>query len=249
MRAFELDAHFNHKTHSILCYHLKIFDTFTHCFCLEDCLREIKIWSDDNPGHHPITVFFEFKLDWYENEASSGITATQLILVENLVKSVFDMKDVIIPDDIRGNYTTLRESINDRGWPLLAECKKKIIFVVLNTDFVRDLYAQISSPPMKNRLMFLMHDDNSNAMDGIFDSENHPKRNPDTMKRLLDELRMVRCWVNGVGDDPVETLYAFNSSTQMIVMDLEPKETWRSYTNNVTICGSKFYCNPNELLE
>jgi len=83
-----------------------------------ECLYIIRRWSATHPLHHTLFVFVE-PADipdvwrWGGNDAATYVDAQIL--------SVFNATDLLRPDDVRGNYSTLRDAVTQRGWPLLSE--------------------------------------------------------------------------------------------------------------------------------
>lgn len=45
------------------CQHVDNIDYETHCKTLESCLGVLKTWSDNNPGHIPLILRLELKLE------------------------------------------------------------------------------------------------------------------------------------------------------------------------------------------
>lgn len=66
VRHFELDAHLDPDGQTIGVYHIAIIDPGTQCATLDDCLRELRAWSDAHPRHLPIVIFLEAKSDLAE---------------------------------------------------------------------------------------------------------------------------------------------------------------------------------------
>jgi hypothetical protein len=46
------------------------------------------------------------------------------------IRSVFSAKELITPDDVRGNHATLEEVVLNNGWPSLDEARGKIVFLM-----------------------------------------------------------------------------------------------------------------------
>lgn len=66
VRHFELDAHLDPDGKTARVYHIAIIDPGTQCDTLDDCLRELRTWSDAHPRHLPIVIFLEAKSDLAE---------------------------------------------------------------------------------------------------------------------------------------------------------------------------------------
>ncbi|MCA9241768.1 MAG: hypothetical protein KDA37_16275, partial [Planctomycetales bacterium] len=59
----------------------------------------------------------------------------------------------LTPDDVRGDFATLREAVLTRGWPLLENCRGKVLFALDNTGPLREAYLQ-DHPSLTRRVMF-----------------------------------------------------------------------------------------------
>ncbi|MGO4724276.1 MULTISPECIES: Ca2+-dependent phosphoinositide-specific phospholipase C [unclassified Inquilinus] len=91
---------------------------------LQDCLRDIKAWSDAHPGHLPITVQFDLK----PTTGLFGWGASYMSGLNNLVISEFGAK-AYKPEDLRGftGYASLREGVFRAGWPSVDSLRGRII--------------------------------------------------------------------------------------------------------------------------
>ncbi|MGB5710887.1 MAG: Ca2+-dependent phosphoinositide-specific phospholipase C, partial [Waterburya sp.] len=92
---------------------------------------------------------------------------------------VFPPEQLITPDDLRGDYGTLKEAVMTDGWPTLAEVQGKIIFVMDNRN---DLYLE-RYPGLKGATLFASAKE-SGTDEGIFINTNEPNREiPDLVKQ------------------------------------------------------------------
>jgi len=167
IRSVELDA-FNGPTLPVL--HSLLVDDRSTCPTLEDCLRTIDTWSDDNPGHVPLIVFIEPKsLPVNANpdiQAAITTEATNRQLtnwdvvgfdrLDALVRDVFG-RTLLTPDEVRGNRPTLRDAILRDGWPTLERTRGGVIVVLGASGAERDLYLA-GAPSLEGRAMFVPSD-------------------------------------------------------------------------------------------
>ncbi len=70
------------------------------------------------------------------------------------IKAVFgeNLDKVITPDDVRGNYTTLKDAVLAGNWPQLAQARGKIIFIMQGA--AESLY-KAAHPSLQGRAMFV----------------------------------------------------------------------------------------------
>lgn len=113
--------------------HAQDLDVRSNCDTWIICLGEIKSWSDKNPQHVPILIMFNAKTGgsaYPEVTAALAFDSQAFDDLDQEVLSVFDKTQLITPDDIRGNFPTLREAVISNGWPSLAVSKGKVFFAL-----------------------------------------------------------------------------------------------------------------------
>ena len=96
--------------------HVQDLDFRSTCLKLEDCLRTIQQWSWSSPQHLPVMVLLELKDDAIPN--SPGLppfvvpplySAADLDDLDALIHSIFSPRQLLTPDDVRGDRETLEE--------------------------------------------------------------------------------------------------------------------------------------------
>ena len=135
-------------------FHMIDIDFRTSCYTLQNCLAELKKWSDANPDHVPVFITLEPK----DDDSFLGTKA------EKFTTELFDALDkelrkglgnkLITPDMVRGKYKTLEEAVLNNNWPTLKEAKGKFLFILDNNGAKRDLYA-LNHPSLKGRAVFI----------------------------------------------------------------------------------------------
>jgi len=147
VRQLELDVHYEGED-GFTVFHLPVLDEQSTCHYFKDCLGEVKAWSDARPGHHPIFILVEPK-DEFDVAKINGHYAE----LDAEILSVFPEERVILPDDVRGDYPTLREALEAEGWPTLGASRNKVLFVMLDSDSHRDRYLQLH-PDLHGAVIF-----------------------------------------------------------------------------------------------
>lgn len=147
VRQIELDLH-AHLDGFYEVYHLPIIDEETHCRLFITCLQTMLEWSTQNPYHLPLTVLIELKdlIDPYK------ITNEQEL--DQVILSIWPSDKIITPDEVRAESPTLRTALIQNGWPLIAQLRGRIMFVLLNQDHHHDAYLGEQSDVV-NRLLFI----------------------------------------------------------------------------------------------
>ena len=157
---------------------------------------------------------------------------TLLMNLEAEILSVFETNDLITPDDIRKNHTSLREAILTNGWPLLDDVRGQLMFALDNTDAKRNLYLE-GNPSLEGRLLFTSVDEGHPA--AAWFKINDPVLQFDRIQSLVRQGFMVRTradadTVQARVDDRSQLTKALLSGAQFISTDYPaPRTEWSSY--------------------
>jgi hypothetical protein len=175
--------------------HVQEVDYETTCYTLVACLEEIKLWSDANPDHLPIMILVEAKDEAIPDPLNLNFTIpvafglTALNLIDSEIRSVFADERIILPDDIRGDFSTLEGAVLSRGWLPLSEARGKVMFGLDNGGNTRDLYVQ-GYPSLEGRVLFT--DSPAGSAEAAFMKKNDPQGNPGEITMLVEQGYMVR---------------------------------------------------------
>jgi Phosphoinositide phospholipase C, Ca2+-dependent len=112
--------------------HFQDFDYRSSCVTLHDCLAWLKGWSRAHPDHAPILVTFNAKDDSLPGKGTQALKfdAAAFDAMEAEIRAVLDAKDLVTPDDVQGNFPTLREAVLKQGWPSLGAARGKLILAL-----------------------------------------------------------------------------------------------------------------------
>ena len=171
-------------------FHTQDVDFRSHHLLFTDGLIALKEWSDQHVDHTPIIVLINAKdgeIPLTKNPVP--FDAEGIKRIDDEIANVFGTDQLITPDLVRNNHTTLENAILEDGWPALDESKGKILFV-LDEDLVKiNLYLS-SFPRLQNAAMFV------NAIEGspeaAFRIINDPIINQNEIQRLVGLGYMVR---------------------------------------------------------
>lgn len=125
-------------------------------------LQSIKNWSDSNPDHIPLFIMIEAKdSNWpiFEN-------ATEVLKYDEVAFGLLDQEildnigrdKIITPDDVRGNYATLKEAVLNHNWPKVSDSRGKIVFMLLPSTggATQEGSAYVKNRPnLEKRIMFV----------------------------------------------------------------------------------------------
>ncbi len=171
--------------------HITDIDYQTWYYTLEDCLKDLKKWSDSHPDHTPVFITLEPK-DGKANQFGTEPEHYTPELFDDLdseLKRYLGKDKIITPDDIRGSYPTLNEAVLHKNWPKVKDAKGKFLFVLDNNGENRDLYAK-DHPSLKGRMIF------TNSTPGTPESAvlfmNEPKKDDAVIKDLVKKGYIIR---------------------------------------------------------
>jgi hypothetical protein len=148
--------------------HVPDFDFRVTCPTLVACLTEIRDWSRAHPRHVPIMVMLELKDGKVDDPRGLGlvqpvpIDEAAMAAVDAEILEVFDRSHILTPDDVRGRRATLRQAVQQDGWPSLGATRGKVLFAMDNTDDHRDRYLG-GHPSLEGRMLFVSADPGSPA--------------------------------------------------------------------------------------
>ena len=197
-------------------------------------LEELRLWSDANPGHVPVTVLVEFKDDNpYRNPLYQKMDENKFRQLDSTVQTVMGSRAVTAAD-LMGNYSSLGEMVNNNAWPALSALKGKFIFL-LHPCAYSDMYINMDKS-LKTQMFvpaYSAGDIGSSFEYAAFIIYNNP--DVDEISGLVRSHYIVRTFIdNGqiYREDYKERALA--SGAQMLTTDLEkgvilPKTDYTAY--------------------
>ncbi len=168
-----------------------IFPTFL------DALKEMKKWSENQPGHFPVFVIIEVKEEGPASILGPSFTRpftfndTALNLIETEIRQVFNNPEaeLIYPDLVRGHYPTLNKAVLAKNWPTIKEARGKFLFVLMASKATANYYLK-NNPSLSGRLMFLFT--GPGMPESAFISYDNPKVSFNHIKAMVKAGYIVR---------------------------------------------------------
>lgn len=179
--------------------HIKDVDYETHYYTFKESLIALKKWSDEHPNHLPLFINIESKngapadesgvLRFLGFKRAIKFDKAACDSIDAEIKSVFgdDLKGVLTPDRVRGNYATLDEMATANGWPLLSECRGKVLFAMEGGAVPNYLDGHES---LKGRVMFVYSE--PGRPEAAFVKRNNSTRDKDKIKELVKRGYIIR---------------------------------------------------------
>jgi hypothetical protein len=137
--------------------HVLDVDYRSSCVTLIDCLGQIATWSRTHKKHIPLIVTL------HTNDARTPMPgavhplpfdAAAMDALDAQIRSVFVANELITPDQVQGQYATLREAVLAHNWPKLGAARGKIIFV-LDEDAQKTALYQGARHNLEGRALFV----------------------------------------------------------------------------------------------
>jgi hypothetical protein len=171
--------------------HVQDIDYRSNCEPFTNCLAIVRAWSKAHPDHLPIFILVEnkdSKPTVKDGATPEPLTPETFDVLDAEIRSVFDSRDLITPDDVRGDRKTLNEAILHGGWPALDKARGKVV-LLLDQRRVGPLYTQ-GHPSLEGRVLF------TNAVPGTPDAGftecNNSASDPDLVPGLIRQGYLVR---------------------------------------------------------
>lgn len=174
---------------SFIVTHNPLLDNTSSCYDFEKALEEIKMWSDNNPGHLPVTVIIEPKKAVVAVNNMRNYSLEYARKTDELIREVMG-ETLLTPADMLGDYESFREMRENDGWPALEETAGKVLFLLHDTTVTSEYINQDKS--IKSQAMFPMlryADRNKDYASFIID--NNPKTALSHEEESIDKYNLI----------------------------------------------------------
>jgi hypothetical protein len=228
--------------------HVQDLDERSTCHTFVACLNDVRTWSKQHPQHLPIFILVETKegkpKDMQYAVDAEPFTPALFDAVDAEIRSVFRPGEIITPDEVRGNASTLVEAVRAGKWPTLAKARGRVIFL-LDQQHAGPVYAA-GHPSLRGRIIF------TNAIPGAPDAAFIEQN--DGSRAAIDALVKEGYLVRTRTDEPTEQARtndttrrdaALSTGAQMLSTDypLSEPSPWTSYYVGLP-GGLVARCNP-----
>lgn len=176
-------------------FHVQEVDFNSHCISFIKCLQSLKSWSDAHGSHLPIMVMIEAKEEAIPDPFNLGFVVPlvfgpdEVNSIDAEIRSVFPAQQLIVPDDVRGDYQSLEAAVLDKAWPSVAQARGRVIFTFLNRSEARSHYIA-GHPSLTGRVMFVNTD--VGQSEAAFFNINDPERDRTRIDELAAAGYMIR---------------------------------------------------------
>jgi hypothetical protein len=173
------------------------------------------------------------------------IGATELDGLDDEIRAVFPLEQLITPDRVRRGLPTLEESVLTLGWPRLGVLRGKVMFTLDNGGSIRDAYIA-GHPSLAGRILFT--DSSPGTPEAAFVKMNNPLPDPTQIADVVTAGYVVRTradadTVQARSGDTSQRDAALASGAQWVSTDY-PVPDPDFGTGYVVQLGTPARCNP-----
>jgi hypothetical protein len=170
--------------------HVQDLDYRSVCQPLVACLQEIRTWSQAHPNHVPVFILLETKQKplqlGFPSPQPEQFTPAVFDALDAEILSVFPRREIVTPDEVRGQHATLVAAIRDRGWPTLDASRGKVVFL-MDQRSMGAIYLD-GHPSLAGRVLFTNAEPGS--PDAAFTEQNESP--PEQITALVHEGYLIR---------------------------------------------------------
>ncbi|MBQ5823335.1 MAG: hypothetical protein IIW48_00845 [Clostridia bacterium] len=191
IRSIEMDIETIVKDNTITftCMHSPTIDMTTTCYDFALALKEISLWSDNNPGHLPITVIVEPKSIFLPIENMEFFNMDYAQELDKVIRANLGDK-LFTPADMLRDYNTFGEMRAADDWCRVDEMLGKVLILLHETGVTEDYIAL--DPTFGTQAMFPMLREKDATRDcASFLLINEPKKALECKGSILDTHNLI----------------------------------------------------------
>ncbi len=226
IRSIEMDIETveNGEDISFTCMHSPFLDNGTSCYDFELALREIKLWSDYNPGHLPITIIIEPKSVFIPMENMKYMNLDYALKMDELLRDTLGDK-LFEPADMLRDYASFADMRRADDWCKVKDMLGKVVVLLHETGVTKDYIAVDES--IRTQAMFPMLRYNDRDLPyASFLIMNEPSQVFESKNEVIDTQKLiVRTMVDSYTSVSQEKLEASMQSGAQILSTDYPART------------------------
>ena len=169
--------------------HNSLIDNASSAYDFEKALKEIKMWSDNNPNHIPVIIIVEPKSFVIE---INGMKKFSLDYAKELEKVIVNElgNSLLTPKDMLRDYASFKEMRENDDWLSLKEAQGKIIVLLHDCDVTESYIALDESIKTQKMFPMLRYDDRNESYTS-FILENDPWNADSRKSESLDKYNLI----------------------------------------------------------
>ncbi len=224
IRSFEMDIEvFDREGEiSFTCMHSPYIEMATSCYDFALAMKEIAMWSDNNPNHLPVTIIIEPKSLFIPFEDMKAFNIDYADEFDSLLREVLGEK-LFTPADMLRDYASFGEMRAADDWCKVKDMQGKVL-VLLHEGGATEKYIKLD-PSIKSQAMFPMlrpEDIDRDCTSFILCND------PEELLEIKEEVEESRIIVRTRADNFTSVTeerreQAFASGAQIISTDYPPR--------------------------
>lgn len=154
-RSFEMDIETFDRDGEIsfTCMHSPYIEMATSCYDFSLALKEIALWSDNNPNHLPVTIIIEVKSLFIPLEDMKFFNIDYAHVLDGVLRESLGEK-LFTPADMLRDYSSFGEMRAADDWCKVKDMLGKVV-VLLHEGNITEEYIEID-PSIRTQAMFPM---------------------------------------------------------------------------------------------
>ncbi len=223
VRSLELDVitKWSGTERSFVCCHIPYFDMNSNCFDFELALKEVKLWSDNNPGHMPISIIVEPKLSTTPYQGLPIFTLSAANQLDGIVSEIFGTS-LFTPSDFLRDYDSFTEMRAADDWPTVKSMCGKVV-VMLHDNAVTNQYAEQDTTLRSQSMLPMVDDNNADSEYASVVVQNSPKK-VELNKSFVEAGLIVRTRLDtNLVYDEERFSCGLESGAQILTTDFPPR--------------------------
>lgn len=169
--------------------HKQLLENTSSCYDFELALKEIKLWSDNNPNHLPITVIIEPKGKVVETGGFKTFSLDYCNQMDEIIRNTLGSSH-LSPAQMLRDYKNFKEMRFADDWLTLGETRGKIMVLLHDCNVTDSYIAQDES--IKTQAMFpMLRYDDRNETYTSFVLNNDPNSAVEQNNELVHECKLI----------------------------------------------------------
>lgn len=219
--------------------HNSIIDNASNAYDFEMALKEIKMWSDNNPGHVPVIIIVEPKSFVVEVGGMHKFSLDYAKEVDRLVAETLG-NTLLTPADMLRDYASFKEMRENDDWISLDEAKGKVLVLLHDCD-VTESYIALDESIRTQKMFPMLRYDDRNETYTSFILENDPTRANERKTESIDECNLiVRTRADAYPEYSEERYAAAESCGSQILTTDYPEKINGDEAHTYSFGGKKF---------
>ncbi len=224
---------------SFTCMHAPQIQMTTSCYDFALAMKEIALWSDNNPNHLPITIIIEPKGFFLPMENMKSLNLDYAKVLDQTLRDTLGDK-LFTPADMLRDYESFGAMRKADDWCKVKDMLGKVL-ILMHTCDTTEAYIKLDSS-LKTQAMFPMLREEDTQRDcASFILLNDPRESLDDIKNAVEEDRLI---VRTRADKFTEVTderreKAFDSGAQIVSTDYPVKPGLSADDYVVSFGGNK----------